>query len=638
MAGLWETLPASPCSAASDDAAMRSTKHHAVTVTAPTKSQVLLNTLPAGTDLSSPSATPVSSHRAPSSPPVAKRARVDVSPRTTRAVSMHMDKSSPCPDSTGDLSETVRENDDLEEKRKALQERLAIIKAQKAQLAARSPSPDDEVTVVEENSTISRPSVQTRRQSGRKVTKPQSEQDVIDVDDDTVAVRPLAQPKSAKGTKSSKSGSRPAAKSLYDADLAAFGKRTSSRVRRPRTPNLILEDNAGKSAPLPNVMGKCKRLQFCKKLIGTMLRDSSAAPFSAPVKELWHEQAIPRYFDVITHPMDLRSVKKNLDTMMFIRPSKEDVLPFRFDVENFADDVRLVFRNAMVYNRAGDPLHNAAQSLLEAFEKTLSEKLPPLPCPSQSGSRSLPKKRAAPARSTPKGQDVSSKSRTRRSQDTTRSTTSRKPRAPSTWDDVSNDHELEGMSVSELRDRLNYLNRCRIPVKARTPIPKGSGYLSRAAVLYDVDMSYAEKMKVRTSFDKVPASKMESLVAMIKKTCASANEQTSEEFEFDLDCADNKTMRNIEAFMEQFAPGFKTIRSSTLGREFHTVEQVDAEIRKVRTRLSSVAKPKKQSADPAASNRSFFSPADAQESSDSSSDSSSGEESDSSDESGAESD
>lgn len=68
-----------------------------------------------------------------------------------------------------------------------------------------------------------------------------------------------------------------------------------------------------------------------------------------------------------------------MDTCLFIQSLKDDLLPYGFDVDNSPNERSLVFRNAMVYNCAGDPLERAAQALLEDFDWTMREQLPVLP-------------------------------------------------------------------------------------------------------------------------------------------------------------------------------------------------------------------------------------------------------------------
>lgn len=56
------------------------------------------------------------------------------------------------------------------------------------------------------------------------------------------------------------------------------------------------------------------------------------------------ELKIPDYFDVIKHPMDLGTIQRKLDTGEIQSKSK------------FIELVRLVFDNALLYNKPYDPV------------------------------------------------------------------------------------------------------------------------------------------------------------------------------------------------------------------------------------------------------------------------------------------
>lgn len=562
-----------------------------------------------------------------------------------------------------------------DERRKALLQRLRAIDAKKAELGALqiiqkdapspAPSSDSVVFVEEKHATRSRYPLSAsptdvqdviisppvpRAQRKRKARPPpprrkpargkkQPTVQIIDVDAEPSAdSRVLSKPPRAK---------KPSCAKVAD---SAAPKRTSSRVRRPRTPNAdpTLANDA-QPLPTPTCMSKCKRFQFCKKLISSMIRDSSAGPFSAPVKELWAPGAIPRYFDVITNPMDLRTVKKRLETSAYVTPSKDGPLAYFFEVDSFASDVCLVFRNAMVYNRRGDMLFNCAKALMEDFEKTLREQLPPIPEPADV--QTVAKKRPVSRKGR---KDKPTNSYRSRSVDKSDLNVSEGPAsnqvAPATakagrsesWmvavseKDESEASEVGSQSLEDMEERLKYLRRCRPAVLSRTPVPKGSGYLSRAALLYGVEIPYEQKKRCSNVIQsgKVPRSKVEGLVALVKKSTGdkSGGDVADDEFEFEFDKLDNRAWRNMEAFLEQFVPGFKTIRSSILGREFSSVEAVDSEIASIEKRLEGQETESKKKVTCVASKpRSFFGgdDEDGESSSDSSDDDSDSECSDS---------
>ncbi|KEH31196.1 global transcription factor group protein [Medicago truncatula] len=63
------------------------------------------------------------------------------------------------------------------------------------------------------------------------------------------------------------------------------------------------------------------------------------------------------YFDIIKHPMDLGTVKSKLAKNAYSTPAE------------FADDVKLTFKNALTYNPKGHDVNTAAMQLLEKFEE-----------------------------------------------------------------------------------------------------------------------------------------------------------------------------------------------------------------------------------------------------------------------------
>lgn len=631
MKGTWEDIPASPCSGASCDTTMRSS---------------LTNSPQARPFVALPHATAISVDIPDDQPALrtAKRARVDPALQrqssTIEFVEAPLARAEPTTELVSKLNLSAEDA-----RRKALLERLRAIDSKRALLRA-SPTHDDDdvILIAEKPSPKPKQTRASTRQSGRRrgatkrtaagTTKgpaKQIAQQVIDVDDEHAVIAPVRAKGKAKKATTPKSKAKPTSH--------AVPQRVSSRVRRRRTPNLLDEDAANRPSPVPNCMNKCRRMQFCKRLINTMLRDPTTAPFSAPVNELWPEQAIPRYFDVIRCPMDLRTVKKNLETTKFLHPTPGDFMSHRFDVGMFMDDVRLVFTNARLYNKAGDMLHTTATALLADFESTM-DKLPPPPSPEEIAAM-LAKKRSYGARKKDREVTASRKKETDvvpRSETAKTTTKSPRHKKSSTARHSYDANELEMMSGTELRDRLLYLRKCRVPVIARTPVPKGSGYLSRAALLYDVEMTWEEKRRLKDNVEKVPESKLEAFISMIKKSSNdSAKEESNECFELDMDNLNNIGLRNIEAFLEEFVPGFKTCRSSSLGREFTSVDSLDEEMVAIRKRISDIPRVERNVRDSskiANQPKSFY--ADNDSSSESSSDDESGSDADSSDESDSE--
>ena len=64
---------------------------------------------------------------------------------------------------------------------------------------------------------------------------------------------------------------------------------------------------------------------------------------------------LPDYSEIITRPMDLSTIKKNLESNKYKTP------------EAFGAHVRLVFENAITYNPEGEDVNTISKRLLKSF-------------------------------------------------------------------------------------------------------------------------------------------------------------------------------------------------------------------------------------------------------------------------------
>ncbi|KAH3745081.1 transcription factor GTE12 [Pelomyxa schiedti] len=100
------------------------------------------------------------------------------------------------------------------------------------------------------------------------------------------------------------------------------------------------------------VTGNLARLQ---RALSKMMQMPEAYPFNQPVDPI--SLKIPDYFDVVKDPMDFSTILTNVKNGLITTP------------EDFANDMRLVFSNAMMYNPVGHPVHMLAKTLLARFDK-----------------------------------------------------------------------------------------------------------------------------------------------------------------------------------------------------------------------------------------------------------------------------
>ena len=105
-----------------------------------------------------------------------------------------------------------------------------------------------------------------------------------------------------------------------------------------------------------------KSLQFCNKILKQILTKKHKAyawPFYKPVDGSRFDD----YHDIIKKPMDLETVKKKMDNRLYST------------AEQFAEDVRQIFRNCYKYNPATQDVVGMARILEEVFE-TKFKKVP----------------------------------------------------------------------------------------------------------------------------------------------------------------------------------------------------------------------------------------------------------------------
>ena len=91
------------------------------------------------------------------------------------------------------------------------------------------------------------------------------------------------------------------------------------------------------------------------------LKDPIAVYFTDPISQ--DDEFAAEYFDIIKHPMDLKTLKRNL---MDNRYSS---------INEWAKDFNLIFENAITYNGEGNLISGSARYLQKKFSKKLKERL-----------------------------------------------------------------------------------------------------------------------------------------------------------------------------------------------------------------------------------------------------------------------
>ncbi|KAI7741734.1 hypothetical protein M8C21_005377, partial [Ambrosia artemisiifolia] len=95
-------------------------------------------------------------------------------------------------------------------------------------------------------------------------------------------------------------------------------------------------------------------MRECGKILGKLMKDKNGWVFNKPVDVAGLK--LYDYYNVIKQPMDLGTIKGKIGKNEYKSPRE------------FAEDVRLTFENAMVYNGKGSSVFGMAERLLVMFE------------------------------------------------------------------------------------------------------------------------------------------------------------------------------------------------------------------------------------------------------------------------------
>jgi bromodomain-containing factor 1 len=102
--------------------------------------------------------------------------------------------------------------------------------------------------------------------------------------------------------------------------------------------------------------------KFLSAALRQLKKQKNATPFAEPVDPV--KLNIPKYFDVIKHPMDLSTMENKLNQGKYST------------AQQFIDDFHLMINNCVTFNGPDNVITKMGRSLQEFFEKTLKT-LPP---------------------------------------------------------------------------------------------------------------------------------------------------------------------------------------------------------------------------------------------------------------------
>lgn len=101
------------------------------------------------------------------------------------------------------------------------------------------------------------------------------------------------------------------------------------------------------------------QLKHCYAILTKLKRNANAGPFLKPVDPI--ALGIPDYHEKIKHPMDLSTIKNNLDSRAYKSP------------EEFNSDMVLMFENCYSYNHPESTVYGMGKDLQNAYEALYAE-------------------------------------------------------------------------------------------------------------------------------------------------------------------------------------------------------------------------------------------------------------------------
>ncbi|CAN4075576.1 unnamed protein product [Withania somnifera] len=253
----------------------------------------------------------------------------------------------------------------------------------------------------------------------------------------------------------------------------------------------------------------------CTTLLQRLMKHKHGWVFNKPVNV--EALQLHDYHDIIKNPMDLGTIKTRLSQNWYKSPRE------------FAEDVRLVFLNAMTYNPKGHDVHVMSEQLLKIFEErwaTIEPELNPDWRYEMYHNAGLP---TPPSRKAPHPSPFARASVT--------------SHAASPAPQVRTLYRSESMTgPADFRakpSRVAHVGRIPVPKKPKAHDPNKR------------DMTYEEKQRLSTNLQNLPTEKLDAIVQIIKKRNSSVS-QVDDEIEVDIDSVDAETLWELDRFVTNY--------------------------------------------------------------------------------------
>jgi len=119
-------------------------------------------------------------------------------------------------------------------------------------------------------------------------------------------------------------------------------------------PAMVVASTAAEGAAIAGSKVMPEGMADMLKIVVSTMSRSECHPFNAPVD--WKSLQLTDYLDIVKEPRDLGTIKKTIEDGGYA------------SVDECVRDIRLVWRNCMVYNREGSEFYHLADTFAKAFE------------------------------------------------------------------------------------------------------------------------------------------------------------------------------------------------------------------------------------------------------------------------------
>ncbi|XP_022988748.1 transcription factor GTE7-like [Cucurbita maxima] len=264
----------------------------------------------------------------------------------------------------------------------------------------------------------------------------------------------------------------------------------------------------GRDLQVSNLFEVKNLMKACSQILNKLMKQKYGSIFNKPVDVVGLR--LHDYYDIVKRPMDLGTVKSKLAKNLYDSPL------------DFAEDIRLTFNNAMLYNPKGHDVHVLAEQWSVKFEelfRTVSEKMGELVQP-----------------------DLYEEEL-----------------QASSWNHVEEAKVKAPLSSSKppsIQSPVKTPSPVRAPqVKpVRQPKPKDPNKR---------EMSLEEKHKLGVGLQGLPPEKMDQVIQIVKKRSGNLT-QDGDEIELDIEAVDTETLWELDQLVTDWKKMMSKVKQQSL--------------------------------------------------------------------------